>query len=147
MDTTLLKELGLTKAAGKIEEGQNLKRKLALAYEHYRFVSPDILERFEKQLHKSTIKIQCPCPECHGKGKEELFVTNNNYTIEEMMDMAKKSKLKTEDCGYCGHTGAKDMTYDALSFTKIEEYPMVKQIDKEEEDKNGATNKERNIPL
>ena len=56
MDTKMLKELGLTNAAEKIETGRSLKKKLAVAYEYYKFVSPDIFDRFAKSLREKTYK-------------------------------------------------------------------------------------------
>lgn len=56
MNTDLLKELGLTKAAAKIDKGLELKKKMAIAYENYRFVSPDVFERFQAQLKEKTYK-------------------------------------------------------------------------------------------
>lgn len=59
-----LKSLGLEKAADnvefKIKEKNDLKelqRKLSLAYEHYRFVTPDKIDLFNKELKAKTLKI------------------------------------------------------------------------------------------
>jgi len=51
-----LKELGLETAANKLERGQSLKRKMAIAYENYRFVSPDIFDRFGHALLNKTLR-------------------------------------------------------------------------------------------
>lgn len=101
MNTELLKELGLDTAAQKIDKGQNLKKKLAIAYEHYRFVSPDIFDRFQKQLCEKTKKVEVACPKC------------------------KNHSLKKKICGYCQMTGAQSMTYDKLAFVDIKDYPEV----------------------
>ncbi len=105
MNTELLKELGLDKAAEKIDKGQDLKRKLAVAYEHYRFVSPDVFDRFQKQLYEKTQKVEVACPQCKNI-----------------------SPIK-DSCGYCQHTGAQSMTYDKLAFVKIEDYSEVPPMD------------------
>ena len=101
MNTELLKELGLDKAAQKIDNGQVLKRKLAIAYEHYRFVSPDIFKRFQEELYKKTEKVIEPCPKCQNE------------------DRARRT------CDYCQRTGARTMTHDKLAFVDIKDYPEV----------------------
>ena len=115
MNTDLLKELGLDTAANKIDKGQDLKRKLAIAYEHYRFVSPEIFNRFQNQLYEKTQKIQKNCPKCDGTLIVKKNEDNGFFT----------SFKKGQKCNYCSGTGAEEMTYDKLAFVKIEEYPEV----------------------
>lgn len=105
MNTELLKELGLTNAANKIDKGRTLKKKLAVAYEHYRFVEPQVFKRFEEQLRAKTQKVLEPCPKC-----------KNNVV----------AKL---GCGYCQGTGARRMTHDTLAFVPLEVYPEVPPMD------------------
>lgn len=61
-----LKALGLNAAADKIQRKLDLKKKLTIAYEHYRFVSPQIVARFQEELKKKTYEIQ----EQDGKWKK-----------------------------------------------------------------------------
>lgn len=56
MNTEFLNDLGLTKAAKSIENKVSLKKKLLIAYEHYRFVEPHIFERFQEQIKAKTLK-------------------------------------------------------------------------------------------
>lgn len=56
MNTDLLKELGLDKAANNVLKGKLLKRKMSIAYENYRVISPEIFERFDLQLKEKTYK-------------------------------------------------------------------------------------------
>jgi hypothetical protein len=100
MNTELLKELGLTKAAEKLDKGRALKSKLAIAYEHYRFVEPHIVTRFQEQIHDKTKKIQEVCRQC-------------------------KNKHNVERCSWCRGTGAEHYTHDKLSFILLEDYEEV----------------------
>lgn len=56
MDTSLLKELGFKTAAEGLEFKKEQGRKMLVAYENYRFVTPEIFERFRKELRKKTEK-------------------------------------------------------------------------------------------
>lgn len=58
MNVDLLKELGMEKAAAKLETAMDLKKKLLVAYEHFRFVSPEILNRFQTQLKEKSLRIE-----------------------------------------------------------------------------------------
>ncbi len=51
-----LKELGFMSAASSIEKKIEFKRKMLIAYENYRFVTPKIFERFNEDLKKRTIE-------------------------------------------------------------------------------------------
>ena len=104
MNTKELKELGLEKAAQRIDERREFKRKLAIAYEHYRVVTPGIFERFETALHDKTKKIEEVCRKCKNK---------NTLT----------SKVK--NCSWCQGTGAERYTYDKLSLSPLKEYPEL----------------------
>lgn len=105
MDAKMLKELGLDKAADTLEKKLTLKTKLAIAYEHFRFVEPHIFDRFQDEVKTKTLKIHVVCPQC-----ENLPGKKNN-------------------CGYCGRTGAQHMTHDTLKFVDLKEYPEVPPMD------------------
>jgi hypothetical protein len=50
-----LRELGLTEAANKIKHQRELARKLRIAFEHFRVVTADQINRFQNELlHKGT---------------------------------------------------------------------------------------------
>lgn len=51
-----LKSLGLTTAASELGRQEALSKKLLLAYEHFRFVTPANIETFQKKLEKETVK-------------------------------------------------------------------------------------------
>ncbi len=52
----LLKELGLEKASENVQGKIDLSMKLTIAYEHYRVVTPKIIERFQDELKRKTKK-------------------------------------------------------------------------------------------
>lgn len=54
-DEERLQKLGLTVAANRLKKGKALKRKLAVAYEHYRFVRPEKIEEYQTKLRKATL--------------------------------------------------------------------------------------------
>jgi hypothetical protein len=45
-----LRELGLTEAANKMKRARETARKLRIAFEHFRVVTPDHLQRFQGEL-------------------------------------------------------------------------------------------------
>lgn len=49
-----LEKLGFKKASDKVKKLAEKQRKLALAYEHYRFVRTEKVDEFNKKLHKET---------------------------------------------------------------------------------------------
>lgn len=56
MDTALLNELGFKKAASTLDEKKARAKKMMVAYENYRFVTPEIFDRFQKELMAKTRK-------------------------------------------------------------------------------------------
>ena len=50
-----LQKLGLTAASKRVVELRERKRKLAIAYEHYRFVRQEKIDAFNKKLYEKTI--------------------------------------------------------------------------------------------
>lgn len=67
-----LEAAGMTAAASKLREAVGLRRKLAVAYEHYRFVKPEKIEAFRKKLHEATRKA--------GSYKDLSFTPLEKYT-------------------------------------------------------------------
>ena len=51
-----LKQLGLTAAASELGRQEALSKKLTLAYEHFRFVTPANIEKFQDKLKTETVK-------------------------------------------------------------------------------------------
>ena len=54
MDTIQLKKLGFKKAVNDIEQGLELKRKMTIAYEHFRYVKQEKIDAFNAKLRKET---------------------------------------------------------------------------------------------
>jgi len=51
-----LRELGFEKAATKVKEDRELARKLRIAFEHFRVVTPENFQRFGDELKRKTMK-------------------------------------------------------------------------------------------
>ena len=51
-----LEKLGLKTASKKIKDLKELRRKMSIAYEHFRFVTPDKINVFNDKLRKETEK-------------------------------------------------------------------------------------------
>lgn len=47
-----LEKLGLVTASAKLKNARSFKRKMALAYEHYRFITPEKLQAFREKVWK-----------------------------------------------------------------------------------------------
>lgn len=56
----MLEKLGFAKAAGTLKDLAERKRKLALAYEHYRFVRQEKIDAFNAKLKAKTMKGKAP---------------------------------------------------------------------------------------
>ena len=56
MKTERLEKLGLKKAANIIKEKRELKRKMTIAYEQFRYVRPEKIEAMNKKLRENTEK-------------------------------------------------------------------------------------------
>lgn len=56
MKSSELLELGFKKAGEKLQDKEEMKRKLMIAFEFHRVVTPGIIDRFQKQLRKKTEK-------------------------------------------------------------------------------------------
>ena len=54
--TDRLDKIGLKTASSKIKELTELRRKMSIAYEHFRFVTPDKINAFNEKLMKQTEK-------------------------------------------------------------------------------------------
>lgn len=109
MNSSELLELGFEKAGKKLQGKEELKRKLAIAFEFHRVVTPGIITRFQEALKLKTAKIHVVCPSCNGKPEKPK----------------KEHKNSNGKCGYCKETGAQRMTHDKLAFCKIAEYGEV----------------------
>ena len=56
MDTGRLEKLGLTTAANKVNELREQKRKMTIAYEHYRYVKQEKIDEFNSKLRDKSMK-------------------------------------------------------------------------------------------
>lgn len=51
-----LQKLGFKKAVNKVQELKELKRKMVIAYEHFRYVKPEKIDAFNEKLEAETTK-------------------------------------------------------------------------------------------
>lgn len=51
-----LAELGFTQAAAKLKQDRELARKLRIAFEHFRVVTPENIARFQEELKTKSLK-------------------------------------------------------------------------------------------
>lgn len=56
MEVSLLKKAGFAKAAAKVKEQAERKRRLVVAYENYRYVRAEKFVEFNKKLYEQTVK-------------------------------------------------------------------------------------------
>jgi len=109
MKVEQLKELGLNSAAEKLETCQTMTRNLAVAYEHYRVVTPEIFNRFSEALKKKTMEVVSKCTNCQGKGFVKQGIRNN--------------LLPCFECHR--HPGAEEISYDTLAFIELDKYTEI----------------------
>lgn len=67
-----LERLGFKAAGAKVKELSIKQRKMAIAYEHYRFVRPEKIDAFNEKLRKNT-------RESNGSYKTLSFTAVENY--------------------------------------------------------------------
>jgi len=73
-----LRELGLTTAANKVKQARDLARKLRIAFEHFRVVTPEILDRFRKELYGHSYELNAR--NYSYTYKDLRFTALENYT-------------------------------------------------------------------
>lgn len=102
MNSTLLKELGMDAAAQKLDTAIDLKKKLLIAYEHFKFVSPKIFDRFQKVLKAKSLRIEVHNQYQQTEYWRELeFVALKDYKEipppDCLMDLKKAQEFKIFD--------------------------------------------------
>lgn len=56
MDEKKLDQLGFKKAASDLNKAKELKRKMTIAYEHFRYVRPEKFDAYDEKLKRNTLK-------------------------------------------------------------------------------------------
>lgn len=129
MNAQELMDLGFKQAGHKLARKESMKKKMAIAYEHYRFVSEGIMNRFQNALKEKTYKKET-CKYCESMKelkKEERLVSSGLVYFSGL------------GCMGCGGSGIARETYDTLSFCSIGDYSQVppqEVLDKVREAKN-----------
>jgi len=93
----MLQDLGFETASAVLTKKRTLRRKLMLAYEHFRFVSPEVLKRFNDELETKTMRPRFQ----DGSGKEFdrlAFIPIKSYKSVPPSDVLVKVK-EAKDMG------------------------------------------------
>lgn len=77
----LLEELGMNKAADDLKEKADRKRKLVIAYEHFRYVKPEQVDAFNERLKKQTMKRE-------GRKNIDLYEKYDQLTFGKLEEYA-----------------------------------------------------------
>ena len=56
INTERLEKLGFTQASKDLKVKEELKRKMTIAYEHFRYVRPEKIDKFNEKLKQETLK-------------------------------------------------------------------------------------------
>lgn len=111
MNVELLKELGLDAAANKLGKKLDLKRKLLIAYEHFRFVEPQIFFRFAKELKEKSYKVE----------QHDRYAKTETWREVVFVHLKDYSEIPPADC-LMDLKKAKDMgCFDYFEVAKVEE--------------------------
>lgn len=106
-----LEKLGFTTASNKIKEVAELKRKMVIAYEHFRYVKPDKFQMFEAKLRAETMQ------ETHNERRYKTlaFIPIEKYSEIPPVDVLEKlEKAQEMNC------------FDYFEVAKIEARVEVK---------------------
>lgn len=116
MDACELKELGFVKAGGELEKKQEFKRKMMIAYEHFKVLTPGVLERFEKALKEKTYK---EWKNQYGK----CF----SYDVVKFIPVAKYDKVPPQEVLTAMKEAKKKDCFDSFEIAKTETYSQEAQ--------------------
>lgn len=106
MNSKELIELGFESAGTNLKQKEDMKRKLTIAYEHYRFVTPANIDRFQAALKEKTEQ-KIKCTRCNGTGK------------------LPESSFTKQTCYRCNGTKSEGSSYDTLKIQPISSYPKI----------------------
>jgi len=128
-----LKELGLEAAAGKAEKRIALKSKLMIAYENYRFVTPEIINRFKQELKAKTFEIQDPKGKWHKKPFKKSPDEVINRSIYQQTRFDGLSLIPLKEYGEAPptevleslRTAQSRKVFDAYEVAKVQSYQKV----------------------
>jgi len=58
--TERLEKLGFTKIAKELKAKEEFRRKLIIAYEHFKYITPEAIEKFNEELKEKTYQEVSP---------------------------------------------------------------------------------------
>ena len=106
----MLKELGFTEASSDIEKKLEMKRKMTIAYENYRFVTPEIFNRFNEDLKKRTLKRT-------GKAGVDMY---HNYDRLQFTPVARYKQVPPAEALEAMKVAKDRGCFDSFEVAKIE---------------------------
>ncbi len=114
-----LEKLGMKTAVDKVKELRELRRKMTIAYEHFRFVKQEKIDEFNKKLRKTTEK-----QDSYNTTYDELgFTRLEEYTEvppESVLDKVEEAiKLACFDYFEVGKIESRKETKDPIIFGRI----------------------------
>ena len=92
ISTDRLDKIGLKTASNKIKELKELRRKMSIAYEHFRFVTPEKINAFNDKLRKQTEKIN----NYYSTYDRLNFISLSNYEEVPPLDVLDKIEQAQE---------------------------------------------------
>lgn len=117
--TSRLKALGLTKAAETIVKAKVLTEKLTIAYQHYRFVSPEKITAFNEKLMQETLKET----RSHAYYKQLMFTAIEKYervpSIEVLNELEVAQSRKCFDTFEIAEIQAVERVKDPILFGRV----------------------------
>lgn len=117
-----LKELGLSQAAKNAETTMEFDRKVAIAYEHFRYVTPEKFEAFNDKLRKETWKSR---GSYDGGGTYDrlAFIKLENYNTippkEVLLSLKKAKELQCFDYFEIAKIESVEVRPDPIMFGRI----------------------------
>ena len=107
----MLREAGIDEAANLLENKIYLSKRMEVAYSHYKFIEPSILEKFCQQLKEKSYK-RDSCKHCNGSGKSTIGFLK-----------------KIKNCNCCKGDGWISERYEKLILTDLKEYKDAPPMD------------------
>ena len=110
MDINQLEKLGFKQAVSELKEKQELKRKMSIAYEHFRYVKPEKFDAFNEKLKEKTLKET-------GEAGKNLY---HNYDKLAFISVEKYATIPPQDILDKIEEAQKMECFDTFEICKIE---------------------------
>src|SRR3990167_5009421 len=115
MDAQTLKDLGLTKAGERLNSKTELKKKMTIAYEFYRFVEPHVIERFSAELKTKT----------YQEDKLDQYRTKQTWHVLKFIKLEDYPEVPPADCLLDLKRAKEHKCFDWFEIVKTEVYSTI----------------------